>query len=75
MKPTTKIEVLVTTGFILFLTGSIHAQRQMEKLSRGVIAVEQGDGNVYVGWRMLEPNLITSPSTYTETISVLIVSL
>lgn len=29
-----------------------HPPRQMEKLSRGVIAVSQGDGRVYVGWRM-----------------------
>lgn len=26
--------------------------RQMEKLSRGVVAVNRGDGNVFVGWRM-----------------------
>ncbi|HKP70088.1 MAG TPA: rhamnogalacturonan lyase [Pyrinomonadaceae bacterium] len=29
------------------------AQRQMEFLSRGVVAVNQGDGKVFVGWRML----------------------
>ena len=27
--------------------------RQMEKLGRGVVAVNQGDGNVFVGWRLL----------------------
>lgn len=32
---------------------SIMAQRQMEKLGRGVIAVRQGPDSVYVGWRML----------------------
>ena len=29
------------------------AQRRMENLSRGVVAVNQGDGRVFVGWRML----------------------
>lgn len=29
-----------------------HPLRQMERLGRGVIAINQGDGNVYVGWRM-----------------------
>jgi rhamnogalacturonan endolyase len=31
----------------------VAAERQMEYLSRGVVAVNQGDGKVYVGWRML----------------------
>jgi rhamnogalacturonan endolyase len=36
------------------------AQRQMESLDRGVVAVDLGDGKVYVGWRMLgtEPDSI-----------------
>jgi rhamnogalacturonan endolyase len=29
------------------------AQRQMEYLSRGVVAVNQGEGKVFVSWRML----------------------
>jgi rhamnogalacturonan endolyase len=29
------------------------AQRQMEWLDRGVVAVNQGDGKVFVGWRLL----------------------
>jgi rhamnogalacturonan endolyase len=29
------------------------AQRQMESLGRGVIAVRQADGRVWVGWRLL----------------------
>ncbi len=28
-------------------------QRQMENLDRGIVAVNQGNGKVYVGWRML----------------------
>jgi rhamnogalacturonan endolyase len=29
------------------------APRQMEKLGRGVVAISQGDGKVFVDWRML----------------------
>jgi len=29
------------------------AQRQAERLGRGVVAVNRGDGEVYVGWRLL----------------------
>ncbi|HUU18540.1 MAG TPA: rhamnogalacturonan lyase [Sedimentisphaerales bacterium] len=52
-KSRTKINVAITIGMILFFTGTIHAQRQMENLGRGVVAVNQGDGKVYIGWRML----------------------
>ncbi len=52
-KSRNKINVAVTIGMILFFTGTIHAQRQMENLGRGVVAINQGDGRVYVGWRML----------------------
>ncbi len=30
----------------------VQAQRQMENLTRGIVAVKQADGNVYVGWRL-----------------------
>jgi rhamnogalacturonan endolyase len=30
-----------------------HAQRQMEKLDRGVVAIHQPDGKVFVSWRLL----------------------
>lgn len=29
------------------------SQRQMESLGRGLVAIKQSDGNVYVGWRLL----------------------
>jgi rhamnogalacturonan endolyase len=32
---------------------SARPPRQMEKLGRGVVAIRRGDGEVYVGWRML----------------------
>jgi len=30
----------------------VQAQRQMENLTRGIVAVKQADGDVYVGWRL-----------------------
>lgn len=43
--------------FSLIFVGDIFGQkpklRQMEKLSRGVVAVNQGGGKVFVGWRLL----------------------
>lgn len=37
------------------LLGTTHvsAQRQMEKLGRGVVAIHEGNGTVFVGWRLL----------------------
>ena len=32
---------------------NVFAQRQMEDLGRGVVAINQGGGKVYVGWRLL----------------------
>ncbi len=37
--------------FFLFASTAA-AQRQMEKLGRGVVAINQGDGKVFVSWRM-----------------------
>jgi rhamnogalacturonan endolyase len=48
-----KTMTALTITVILLLTGSVQAQRQMEKLGRGMVAINQGDGKVYVGWRML----------------------
>ncbi len=58
----TKVTILI--WMVLFVAGcSIHTQgqieeqaqghRQMENLNRGVVAIDQGDGKVYIGWRML----------------------
>jgi len=38
---------------VLLLTCVCHGQRQTEKLGRGLVAVNQGQGRVFVGWRML----------------------
>ena len=48
-----KTMTALTITAILFFTGSVQAQRQMEKLGRGMVAINQGGGKVYVGWRML----------------------
>ncbi len=37
---------------VLALLSTTFGQRQMESLSRGVVAVNQGDGKVFVSWRM-----------------------
>ncbi len=55
-----------STGFTILIfamiaaTNGALAQRQMENLGRGVVAVNQGDGKVFVSWRMLgtEPDSI-----------------
>lgn len=49
---------LLTKVFLMALltwgmAGTLFAQRQMEKLGRGLIAVRQSGDSVYVGWRML----------------------
>ncbi|MEX2137709.1 MAG: rhamnogalacturonan lyase [Pirellulales bacterium] len=33
--------------------GTAHAERQREKLGRGLVAVRDADGNVFVSWRLL----------------------
>lgn len=54
--------MLAVIGFGSFLellplsisqTTDNHALRQMENLGRGVVAIHQGDGKVFVGWRLL----------------------
>ena len=57
MKPGTIMNIAVTIGTLLLLITRASAQRQMEKLDRGVVAINQGDGKVYIGWRMLGTDL------------------
>jgi fibronectin-binding autotransporter adhesin len=45
--------VVCLTGILILLATPAPAQRQMEKLGRGVIALRTGATNVYVGWRLL----------------------
>ena len=53
MKLKIKINSLVLIGMMCLFVADAGAQRQMENLGRGVVAVNQGDGKVYVGWRLL----------------------
>jgi len=54
MSNTTKILLLITSLAALSLTSvESFTPRQMEFLGRGVIAVNQGDGKVFVSWRLL----------------------
>jgi rhamnogalacturonan endolyase len=39
--------------FLSFLSTSIPAQRKMEKLDRGVVAIRTSPSVVYIGWRLL----------------------
>jgi rhamnogalacturonan endolyase len=52
-KPPVRISVAIMVGMLLPFAGQANAQRQMENLDRGVVAIHQGQGKVYVGWRML----------------------
>jgi rhamnogalacturonan endolyase len=53
MTPKSGMSAVITTGMIFLFVTQASAQRQMEKLRRGMVAVSQGEGRVYVGWRML----------------------
>ncbi len=51
---TTKILLLIASVPALTLVPmETYAQRQMEALGRGVIAVNQGEGKVFISWRLL----------------------
>jgi rhamnogalacturonan endolyase len=69
MKSKTRMITAIMIGAMFFLAGcgtfttkppQAGAKRQMENLGRGVVAINQGDGNVFVSWRMLgaEPDAI-----------------
>ena len=44
--------VVLGLGLLLVLSTAVPAQRQMENLTRGIVAVKQPDNIVYVGWRL-----------------------
>jgi rhamnogalacturonan endolyase len=61
IKGTSKLRSFAALTLILLIAGSqAIAQRQMENLDRGVIAIRKANDSVYVGWRMLgtEPDEI-----------------
>jgi rhamnogalacturonan endolyase len=50
----TKLLLLITSiSALTVIPPEAFAQRQMERLGRGVVAVNQGDGKVFVSWRLL----------------------
>ena len=48
----TMIWIAVTLGSLLMPPAINGAGRQMENLTRGIVAVKQSGGSVYVGWRL-----------------------
>ena len=53
MKFDRRIGTVLTALAIFLMAAGANAQRQMEKLGRGVIALRTDTTNVYVGWRLL----------------------
>src|SRR5262245_18131912 len=53
MALTTKIILLIISLATLSQTSVEVTQRQMEHLGRGVVAIHQGGGRVFVSWRLL----------------------
>lgn len=58
MRQKPKPTIAIVFGTILLISGLTHAQRYMENLGRGMVAVNLGGSEVYVGWRLLgtDPN-------------------
>ena len=48
-----KSHSLLVLALLLAASSSVFAQRQMENLSRGIVAVRQSDSEVYLSWRLL----------------------
>ena len=44
--------IVLCFGLLSALTAPAAAQRRMENLTRGIVAVKQPEGDVYVGWRL-----------------------
>ncbi|WP_317124808.1 rhamnogalacturonan lyase [Arachidicoccus soli] len=44
--------LLMFCGGLLFFINHTNAQREMESLTRGIIAMNQGNGKVFVSWRL-----------------------
>ncbi|HEV2761366.1 MAG TPA: Ig-like domain-containing protein, partial [Pyrinomonadaceae bacterium] len=53
MKLNTKANAAAVLGLLLLLSLTAQAQRLVENLGRGVVAVRQSASSVYVGWRSL----------------------
>src|SRR5215207_6168147 len=53
MNRTSLVRSLLTALFLLCTTTARAAERRMEHLTRGVVAVPKAAGDVYIGWRFL----------------------
>ncbi len=51
--PIARIKLLTISVFLGLVASPAYAQRRMEFLGRGVVAIPQGDGSVFIGWRLL----------------------
>ena len=51
MKRNSRVVAVVVSGLLLIFAGSAHAQRYMEKLDRGLVAVKSGSG-YFLSWRL-----------------------
>jgi rhamnogalacturonan endolyase len=45
--------LLSVSALVLLFASEALAERQIERLGRGVVAIHEGKGEVYVGWRLL----------------------
>ena len=61
MNATMTINLVLLAGLVSLAPAAETDARQMENLGRGVVAIHEGGGKVYVGWRLLatDPNDIT----------------
>lgn len=48
-----KTKFVISLIFCGFISISLFAQRQMENLDRGIIAMQSSPQSVYIGWRIL----------------------
>ncbi|HEX2851897.1 MAG TPA: rhamnogalacturonan lyase [Opitutaceae bacterium] len=53
MNPSFLRRATIVLSLVACLAAPVQGQHQMEKLSRGVVAVHQADGKVFVSWRLL----------------------
>jgi rhamnogalacturonan endolyase len=44
---------LLSIGLVLVLSSPLLAQRQTEQLGRGLVAIHEGEGRVFLSWRLL----------------------
>ena len=56
--------IRISIILLLVFVSAAPAQRQMENLTRGIVAVKQADGGVYIGWRLFGTDPYTVASIY-----------